>query len=221
VAAAVGDVFTEIERGIADLRVQVAKALRDEGGVEVTAGAAARVDVAQLWAGATIDEGGNVAGRIAGQGVTGLRGAQSGLMLFSLVAGLMPQGAAVLLLASPLTLGIGVAFAGHQLMDANRRKIAVRRQKAKIAVRQFLDDVQFEVTNQLAETIRTRQRDVRDEFTERVTEALRTNADLARRAKEDAERAIAERDQRLAQVRGTVEKLAGLRAALAASGVAT
>jgi hypothetical protein len=199
----------------------VAKALRDEGGVEVTAGAAARVDVAQLWAGATIDEGGNVAGRIAGQGVTGLRGAQSGLMLFSLVAGLMPQGAAVLLLASPLTLGIGVAFAGHQLMDANRRKIAVRRQKAKIAVRQFLDDVQFEVTNQLAETIRTRQRDVRDEFTERVTEALRTNADLARRAKEDAERAIAERDQRLAQVRGTVEKLAGLRAALAASGVAT
>ena len=127
----------------------------------------------------------------------------------------MPHGAAVLLLASPLTLGIGVAFAGHQLVDANRRKIATRRQKAKLAVRQFVDDVQFEVTNQLAEAIKTRQRDVRDEFTERVTEALRTNADVARRAKEDAERATAERDQRVAQVRGSVDKLAGLQAALA------
>ena len=221
VASSVGDVFGTLERGIADLRIQVATMLRDEGGVEVTAEAGTRVDVAQLWAGATIDEGGNVAGRIAGQGVTGLRGAQSGLMLFSLVAGLMPQGAAVLLLASPLTLGIGVAFAGHQLVDANRRKIAVRRQKAKMAVRQFLDDVQFEVTNQLSETIRNRQRDVRDEFTERVTEALRTNADLARRAKEDAERAIAERDQRVAQVRGSVDKLTGLQAALAAGGGVT
>lgn len=218
VATAVGDVFAALERGIADLRVQVAKALRDEGGVEVTAEAGTHVDVAQLWAGATIDEQGSAAGRIAGHGLTGLRGAQSGLTLFSLVAGIMPHGAAVLLLASPLTLGIGVAFAGNQLMDANRRKIAVRRQKAKMAVRQFLDDVQFEVTNQLSEAIRTRQRDVRDEFTERVTEAVRTNTDVARRAKEDAERAVAERDKRLAQVRGSLEHLAGLQAALAAGG---
>jgi hypothetical protein len=218
VAEAVSDVFAGLERGIADLRQQVATVLRDEGRMEVTADAGTPVDIAQLWTGATISEGGNVAGRIAGQGVTGLRGAQSGLMLFSLVAGIMPQGAAVLLLASPLTLGIGVAFAGHQLLDANRRKIAARRQKAKVAVRQFVDDVQFEVTNQLAETIRTRQREVRDEFTGRVTEAMRTNADVARRAKEDAERASAERDRRLAQVRGTMERLAGLRAAMAAGG---
>jgi hypothetical protein len=138
-------------------------------------------------------------------------------MLFSLVAGLLPQGAAVLLLASPLTLGIGAAFAGHQLVDANRRKIAMRRQKAKMAVRQFVDDVQFEVTNQLSETIKVRQRDVRDEFTGRVTEAMRTNADLGHRAKEDAERAIAERDQRLAQVRGAIERFTGLQTALAAA----
>jgi hypothetical protein len=216
VAAAVSEVFVKLESGIADLRRDVAAMLRDEGGVDVSAESGAAVDVARLWAAASIGEGGSVAGRIAGQGLTGLRGAQSGLMLFSLVAGLLPQGAAVLLLASPLTLGIGAAFAGHQLVDANRRKIAMRRQKAKLAVRQFADDVQFEVTNQLAEAIRTRQRDVRDEFTGRVTEAMRTNADLGRRAKEDAERAIAERDQRLAQVRGAIERLAGLQAALAA-----
>jgi hypothetical protein len=215
VAGAVTEIFVKLESGIADLRREVAAMLRDEGGVEVSADTSAPVDVAGLWTGATIDEQGGAAGRIAGHGLTGLRGAQSGLTLFSLVAGIMPHGAAVLLLASPLTLGIGVAFAGHQLVDANRRKIATRRQKAKLAVRQFVDDVQFEVTNQLAEAIKTRQRDVRDEFTERVTEALRTNADVARRAKEDAERATAERDQRVAQVRGSVDKLAGLQAALA------
>lgn len=216
VAGAVSDVFVTLESGIADLRRDAAAMLRDEGHLEVAGSAGSTVDVERLWAGAAIDEGGNVAGRIAGHGLTGLRGAQSGLMLFSLVATLLPQGAAVLLLASPLTLGIGFAFAGHQLVDANRRKIAMRRHKAKMAVREFVDDVQFEVANQLGETIKTRQREVRDEFTERVTEALRTNADLARRAKEDAERAMAERDQRLAQVRAAVERFAALRAALAA-----
>jgi hypothetical protein len=217
VAGAVSEVFVKLESGIIDLRRDVAAMLRDEGGVEVNADSGAAVDVARLWAAASISEGGSVAGRIAGQGLTGLRGAQSGLMLFSLVAGLLPQGAAVLLLASPLTLGIGAAFAGHQLVDANRRKIAMRRQKAKMAVRQFVDDVQFEVTNQLSETIKVRQRDVRDEFTGRVTEAMRTNADLGHRAKEDAERAIAERDQRLAQVRGAIERFTGLQTALAAA----
>ncbi len=216
VAGAVSEVFVTLESGIADLRRDAAAMLRDQSPLELAGSARTAVDVEGLWAGASIGEGGNVAGRIAGHSVTGLRGAQSGLMLFSLVAGFMPHGAAVLLLASPLTLGIGVAFAGYQLVDANRRKITMRRQKARSAVRQFVDDVQFEVTNQLAETIKTRQREVRDEFTERVTEALRTNADLARRAKEDAERATAERDQRLAHVRGAMELFAGLQAALSA-----
>ena len=63
-------------------------------------------------------------------------------------------------------------------------------------VRQFLDDVQFEVTNQLTGVVRDIQRELRDEFTAALGELQRTYTDAAKSAQEDAQRSQSERSQR-------------------------
>jgi len=217
VADAVGGVFEDLEQGVAVLRNEVAETLHEEVGLAGLGREKPLLDVAALWAGATITEDVRLANRAAGQTLVGLRGAQSGLTLFSLVAQFAPKGAMALLMASPLTLGIGLTFAGVQLLDSNRRKIALRRQKARQAVRQFIDDVQFEVANELSETVRQRQRTIRDEFAALVTEAIQTNADTAARAKEDAQRASSERDSRRAELGSWIERLDKARSSLDAA----
>ena len=57
-----------------------------------------------------------------------------------------------------------------------------RRQAARTQVRQFLDDVQFEVGNEIASRIRDLQRTLRDEFSERLGELQRTYTDTAQQA---------------------------------------
>jgi len=174
------------------------------------AGMRAPVDVTALWRGSSIAEKAS-AGNVLGQAVTGLRGAQSGIMLFGMMGAFLPAAVGAVVLTAPVTLGLGAAFAGGQLLTANKRKIEQRRQRAKAAVRQFLDDVQFEVNNQLAEVVRDLQRSIRDEFTERVTELLRTYTETAQRAQADGQRDQGLRAQRLTEVRAALAGLERLR----------
>lgn len=208
VAEAVAAVFVTLEDGAMKLRREVVTLLREDS-IELGDPDTARVplDVTAMWTNPAIEEARNRAGATLGQALTGLRGAQSGILMLGMLGTLMPAAAGALLLSTPITLGLGIAFAGGQLLDANRRKLAARRQKARTAVRQFLDDVGFEVGNQLGEAVRDIQRQVRDEFTERVTELHRTYADAAQRAAQDVQRGSAERAQRAAETRAALERL--------------
>ena len=85
-------------------------------------------------------------------------------------------------MSNPITISIGAAFAGVQLADARKRKIAQRRQQARSNVRQFLDDVQLAVGNEIGDALREVQRSIRDEFTGRISELLRTYAETAQTA---------------------------------------
>jgi hypothetical protein len=219
VAASVEAVFRMIEQEEANIRRAVLDLLREEA-VELTAPVAGRQlpDVASLWKAPSIDEGGSRVGTAVGQVVTGLRGMQSGVLLLGMVGAFMPAAAGALLVSTPIALGLGVAFGGSQLLDANRRRIAARRQRAKAAVRQFLDEVAFEVGNQLGETVREAHRRIRDEFTDRVSELVRTYAESLRRSQEDLRRSTAEREERAAEVRAVLGRLEGFARAVAALG---
>lgn len=212
VSDAVATVFAGLERGANDLRTEVVDLLAEDS-LELGAAAGMRtpVDVTALWRGPLITERASVAGNVLGQALTGLRGAQSGIMLFGMMGTFLPAAIGAVVLSAPLTLGLGAAFAGGQLLTANKRKIEQRRQRAKAAVRQFLDDVQFEVNNQLAEVVRDLQRAVRDEFTARVTELLRTYTETAQRAQADAQRDQSVRARRLIEVRAALAGLERLR----------
>ena len=212
VSEALATVFGGLERGANDLRAEVVELLAEDSlELSTAAGMRAPVDVMALWRGPSITEKASAAGNVLGQALTGLRGAQSGIMLFGMMGTFLPAAIGAVVLSAPLTLGLGAAFAGGQLLTANKRKIEQRRQRAKAAVRQFLDDVQFEVNNQLAEVVRDLQRSIRDEFTERVTELLRTYTETAQRAQADAQRDQSVRTKRLAEVRAALAGLERLR----------
>lgn len=212
VSDAVATVFAGLERGASDLRSEVVELLAEDSlELGTAAGMRTPVDVTALWRGPSITEKTSGAGNVLGQALTGLRGAQSGIMLFGMMGTFLPAAIGAVVLSAPLTLGLGAAFAGGQLLTANKRKFEQRRQRAKAAVRQFVDDVQFEVNNQLAEVVRDLQRSIRDEFTERVTELLRTYTETAQRAQADAQRDQSVRGQRLTEVRAALAGLERLR----------
>ena len=154
-------------------------------------------------------------------GITGIRGAQSGVMMFGMLGQFLPKAAGALLATNPVLLGIGAVFGGMSLADDHKRKVAGRRQTARGQVRQFLDDVQFEVGNQIGGLVRDIQRDLRDEFSERLGELQRTYTESAKRAQEDAQRSQAEKGERTKEIDTLVAVLTKAERALAGPGGAT
>lgn len=208
VSEAVADVFAQLEAGVDVLRTDVVTLIGED---QLEIGEAQRhrptIDVEALLRTTDLRDTDNIAKRSAGTAVTGLRGAQSGIYLLSSMSQLLPRAIGAFIIASPLALGIGAAFAGGQLLDAHRRKIAGRRQQARNSVRQFLDEVTFEIGQQLSDAQRLTGREIRDEFGERLAELQRTYAGTAAQAREDAQRETTSRAARAASLRTSIEQL--------------
>ena len=88
-------------------------------------------------------------------------------MMFGMMGSFLPGAAAVMIASNPVLLGAGALFGGMQIIEDRKRKVAQRRQSARQQVRQFIDDVQFEVTNELSGLIRQAHREIRDELRRR------------------------------------------------------
>ena len=201
VAEAVTEAFVAIGAGEQATRAEVVELLAEEAGdLPKLAERELAFDVRTLWTAKNLDPKASKSGRALSNTVTGLRGAQSGIVMFGMMAKFLPMGVGAILMANPVTVGFGAAFGGMQLLDAHKRKIAQRRQTARVGVRQFADDVQFEVGNAMSEALRSVQRGIRDEFTERVTELQRTYAEVARTAGEAAHRDAEDSRRRAVEV---------------------
>jgi hypothetical protein len=227
VADEVTRVFVAFEEGRAAIRAEVAELLQDEHLLlpNVRSRHEDVVDVAELWQGKALDDGGSrsAKGRLMG-GLTGLRGAQGGVVMFGMMGQFLPAAAATLMASNPVLLAAGSLFGGLQLSEDRKRKVQVRRQSARQQVRQFLDDVQFEVTNEMGELVRGMQRDMRDEFGERLAELQRTYAETAQRAQQTAAQSQEQAKRRSAEIDGAnavlakVAALAGPPSAVAPGG---
>ena len=215
VADIVTDVFVGIERGAQATREAVVE-LIGEDSVDVAPWSSRReqVELASMWTDKSIDPASHRGGQQLGSALVGLRGAQSGIIMFGMVGRFLPAGAAALMMSNPVTIGIGAVFAGMQLADAKKRKVALRRQQARSNVRQFLDDVQFAVGNEIGEVIRDVQRAIRDEFTDRISELMRTYAETAQRAQQSAQQDGAENADRNVVLRSTLDRIAKARTSL-------
>jgi len=121
------------------------------------------------------------------------------------------------MMSNPVTVGIGAVFAGMQLADAHKRKIAMRRQQARSNVRQFLDEVQFAIGNELSGLLRDVQRGIRDEFTERIAELGRTYSEAAQSAQLAAREHGAAAPARIVALQLTVARVDDARVLLAQS----
>ena len=117
-------------------------------------------------------------------------------MMFGMMGRFLPAAAATVLLSNPVTIGLGALFAGQALLDQRKRRLTTQRQQARTSVRQFVDEVQFEVGNELAEVVRTVQRQLRDEFSDRIGQLQRTYAEAAQQAQQALKHSDAQRRAR-------------------------
>jgi hypothetical protein len=217
VAEAVTARFVEIERTTLTIRQDVIELLGAEG-TNASQQSSQRhpLDVASFWTDKGIDPNATRhVGQQLGSALTGLRGAQSGIIMFGMVGRFLPAGAAALMLSNPVTIGIGAVFAGVQLNDAHKRKIIARRQQARVNVRQFLDEVQFSVSNEMGEVMRDVQRSIRDEFTALMSELARTFNEAAQRAQSVAQQSGEASRARAVEVAALLDRVAQARQVLA------
>jgi hypothetical protein len=222
VAEEVTTAFVRLEEGRQRIRSEVIELLRDDD-VHVDAGdlATTPLDVGALWHGKEIEQQTSTGKKVFATTVTTIRGAQGGVYMFGMLGMFLPAAAGVLIASNPVLLGIGAVFGGMGLADDRKRKIAARRQAARSQTRQFLDDVQFEMTNQIANLVRDIQREMRDEFGERLAELVRTCTETAQRAQADAQRSDQERATRIAEIERALSWFAAREADLAGAGVAS
>lgn len=219
VADEVTQAFVTLEEGRLAIRDEVVTTL-DEENLRVDLGPGSELawfDVTELWQGKALDASTGGRKKALGQGLTGLKGAQGGIMMFGMMGQFLPAAAGALIATNPVLLGVGALFGGMGLAEDRKRKVQMRRQSARTQVRQFLDDVQFEVTNQLSAVVREVQRELRDEFTARLGELQRTYTDAAKSAQEDAQRSQAERTQRGGELDQSIAALRKLESSLGAA----
>ncbi|HAP78297.1 MAG TPA: hypothetical protein DCR14_19715 [Acidimicrobiaceae bacterium] len=211
----VASAFVALEEGRAAVRAQVVELLQDEEiGTDTHSLRVANVSIADMWQGKSLDPSMSAGKKAWSTGITGLRGAQGGVMMFGMMGSFLPTAAGVLIMSNPVLLGVGALFGSMGLVEDRKRKVAARRQAARTQVRQFLDDVQFEVNNQIGSSVRDIQRDLRDEFGERLAELLRTFTEAAQRAQAEVQKSQGDRQARAKQLDVVLQKLAQVDAAL-------
>ena len=216
VADAVTQAFVDLEQGRNAVREEVVELLQEEHlDIADATPIGSGFDVSDMWQGKVLDATGESGGKKAfSTVVTTIRGAQGGIYMFGMLGTFLPAAAGVLFASNPVLLGVGALFGSMGLIDDRKRKVQMRRQAARSQVRQFLDDVQFEMGNQIGNLIREIQRDLRDEFGERITELVRTYTETAQRAQAAAQKSTQEQQQRGTEIDTSLKAFAVLDAAL-------
>ena len=219
VADAVTQAFVDLEQGRNAVRSEVVELLHEEHlDIADSTPIGADFDVSDMWQGKMLDATGESSGKKAfSTVVTTIRGAQGGIYMFGMLGTFLPAAAGVLFASNPVLLGVGALFGSMGLVDDRKRKVQMRRQAARSQVRQFLDDVQFEMGNQIGNLVREIQRDLRDEFGERITELVRTYTETAQRAQAAAQKSTQEQQQRVTEIDASLKAFATLDAALRAA----
>lgn len=147
----------------------------------------------------------------AGSVYTSLRGAQSGIMLVGVFAGVAGFGIGTLALV-----GIGAAFGGKQILDERGKRAQVRKQQTRAALRQFLDEVQVDGSRAIRELAKEELRHQREVIGELAMACIARRTERLRVLQEERERTGAERQALARDLQARRAKIADLRNRLSA-----
>ncbi|HMK12949.1 MAG TPA: hypothetical protein VK461_15265, partial [Acidimicrobiales bacterium] len=167
VARRVEAVFSEEEAAIDDLIPGVGDATRDRGSAPISIKEMKKAGVGARTMGA-------------------VRASYSGAVLTGFVTGVLG-----LTLAAPVALAAGAAVGYRGIREDAKRQLTQRQAIAKAAMRQHVDDVAAALSKETRDLVRRTQRTLRDHFTARADELLRSAAASC----EAAKRAVALADQ--------------------------
>jgi hypothetical protein len=142
----------------------------------------------------------------AGQKIfTGLRGSYGGVLMFGLITSL-----AGLPLINPISLGAGAAFGGKTIKDESDARLKRRQAAAKATAQRHIDDVFLACGKETKDLSRQVQRVLRDHITERAEDLANRITESSRVARQTAQSAAAEREQRRQQLAARLEELVEL-----------
>lgn len=146
-----------------------------------------------------------VATTAANSSLTALRGSYGGFLMFSMIGGMIGLGP-----LSPAIVGLTLVVGRKSMKEEKQRRLAQRRQEAKLSVRKFLDEVSFQVGKDSRDSLRRVHRHLRDTFSQRAEEVQRSLTDRLRAA-EDAARVDQQgREARLRDVEAEIQRVRGL-----------
>jgi hypothetical protein len=134
------------------------------------------------------------------------RGAYGGVAMFGMAGSMVG-----LSMLNPFTLPVGILLGRKALRDEQQRKLMIRRQEAKQAVRRYIDELQFSVGKDLRDTLRNIQRLLRDSFQARAEELQQTTNDALAAAQRSAQATEAQRQERLQSVDAEIARIELLR----------
>ncbi|MEM9036101.1 MAG: dynamin family protein [Actinomycetota bacterium] len=218
VADTVARVFALVEDRRRAIRAEAVELIQEEDlRLDGLGRRGAGFTVEDLWRERSIDESESGAKASFRTALTGARGAQGGVLMFGMMGNFLPGAVAAFMATNPVLLGAGALFGGFQLMEDRKRKVTVRRQNARTQVRQFVDDVQLEVGNEITNLVRDVHRELRDELTGRLAELQQTYTAAGQAAQAEAkqtqEESIATRgrlDEQLATLDRIVQTVDGI-----------
>ncbi len=144
------------------------------------------------------------------QALVALKGSYSGILMFTLLGGLV--GLSLTALAVPVGLMMGRAG----LREEKKRQLALRQSQAKNAVRKYCDEVSFVMGKDSRDTLRRVQRQLRDHYTDRANELQRSTSQALAAANQAAKTSEAERAGRLRDLEAELSRVAALRQRAAA-----
>jgi len=137
---------------------------------------------------------------------TGVRGGYMGVIMFSMLGGMIG-----IALGPLLPVAAGLVLGRKSLREEKERQLAMRRNQAKNAVRKYMDEVQFQVSKDSRDTLRRVQRQLRDHYTARADELMRSVTETLNAAAQNAKGDQATRQQRLKDVSAELDRIQKLR----------
>lgn len=214
VSEATARAYGAASQAYADIHREVAELLHAEDLIALTSDSRTRapIDLSEFWQGTESLQKEEQTALSGVRSVLGLGQAfGSSKMLFMNMSGISKFGISLGgLAAGPVVAGGFAVMGGMKLFDDRKKKLTTQKTKARQQIRSFIDNVQFEVGNELGILIRDIQRDLRDEFMDRIGELQTTFAETAQRAQADAQRSeqeIAQRKKALSHSLGSLDQV--------------
>jgi hypothetical protein len=101
---------------------------------------------------------------------------------------------------NPLTLGLGLVLGTRSVSEEHERHLETRRGHAKAAVRKYTDEASFVVGKDTRDSIRNLQRAIRDTYSARAEELVRSTTASVQEATAAVAGAHKQRGEKLAEI---------------------
>jgi len=126
--------------------------------------------------------------------------------MFSMLGGMIG-----IALGPLLPVAAGLVLGRKSLREEKERQLAMRRNQAKTAMRKYVDEVQFQMGKDSRDTLRRVNRQLRDHYTARAEELMRSVTETLNAAQQNAKGDHETRQKRLRDVSAELERVQKLR----------